>query len=378
MSFYSLHIPVDHQWGLPLANGDWTGMVGMLHRREVDVGLGPFAASYERHQVVRFSSALDIDANVIITGLPQEGRSFFSFVSAFDWKVWLGVIISLMVVALIATFVEKVNIPTIKRLSFRKLFLEKCWSCLSSLFYQGYGPDTISVPSRILVVFWWFGVIILMSSFGGHLSATLSISPAPLLVDSLEDLLERSDIQPMIDGGGALEQILKTGSTETYRRLWKKVSENNGILLREDMLADHMLNKVEEGTHAIIIGYSTIQYVLSNRFAQRQQCNFHIAKDPFFPKPIVLAMSKSLPSHVVEEINREVENVVHSDLIFLWISEMNKNFTKCVEASDGNIKNNVNSLGIKDLQSVFYLWIGGLLFSLSILCLEISVTSVTK
>ncbi len=44
--------PPDGKWGAKTANGSWNGMVGMLHRREVDMALGPFSITKARYEAV--------------------------------------------------------------------------------------------------------------------------------------------------------------------------------------------------------------------------------------------------------------------------------------------------------------------------------------
>ena len=39
--------------------GDWTGMIGMLHRNEADIAVADFTTTKERYEVVDFSITLD-------------------------------------------------------------------------------------------------------------------------------------------------------------------------------------------------------------------------------------------------------------------------------------------------------------------------------
>ena len=41
--------PPDGKWGSKNEDGSWNGMVGMLHRGEVDMALGPFGVTEARY-----------------------------------------------------------------------------------------------------------------------------------------------------------------------------------------------------------------------------------------------------------------------------------------------------------------------------------------
>ena len=49
---------VDGSWGTKQDNGEWNGMVGMILRGDVEIGVASFVATNERHEAVDFSTIL--------------------------------------------------------------------------------------------------------------------------------------------------------------------------------------------------------------------------------------------------------------------------------------------------------------------------------
>ena len=47
------------QYGSKNENGDWTGMIGMLHRNEADIAIAQFTPTKERYEIVDFIMSFD-------------------------------------------------------------------------------------------------------------------------------------------------------------------------------------------------------------------------------------------------------------------------------------------------------------------------------
>ena len=45
-----------HEYGIKNAQGDWSGMIGMLHRNEADIAVADFTPTQSRSNVVDFTT----------------------------------------------------------------------------------------------------------------------------------------------------------------------------------------------------------------------------------------------------------------------------------------------------------------------------------
>ncbi|GFY62987.1 probable glutamate receptor [Trichonephila inaurata madagascariensis] len=94
---YDLMIRTDYAFGSIDANGEWTGMIGMLKRNEVDLAIGWLSNTYERQTVVDFSSPYLLDANVFVTAAPKILQREYPFINPFQPFVWMYLLISLVI-----------------------------------------------------------------------------------------------------------------------------------------------------------------------------------------------------------------------------------------------------------------------------------------
>ncbi|XP_076348378.1 glutamate receptor-like isoform X4 [Tachypleus tridentatus] len=132
--------PFDHKWGSMSSNGSFSGMIGMLQRNEVDIAVGPFAATYDRFQVTRFSTPIYNDNLRILTGRPQTHQGFFSFWKALHWKVWAAIFVTMLLMSFIYCAMNRRQDNRIHNHSFCQLtsFFHHLWQLFRCLFYQGF------------------------------------------------------------------------------------------------------------------------------------------------------------------------------------------------------------------------------------------------
>ncbi|GIX76290.1 glutamate receptor ionotropic, kainate 4 [Caerostris darwini] len=67
---YELLVPEDKEWGFKELNGTWNGLVGMVHRQEVDMAMCGIMLTEERQLVVNFGQSYDVAQNVIALKAP--------------------------------------------------------------------------------------------------------------------------------------------------------------------------------------------------------------------------------------------------------------------------------------------------------------------
>ncbi|XP_022251746.1 glutamate receptor ionotropic, delta-1-like [Limulus polyphemus] len=88
---YEIHRPSDGKWGSPVSNRSWNGMIGMVHRQEVDIAMGGMTISQTRKEAVDFSFAYCFDRTTFVTRAPSEASRAWVIVLPFQWGVWLAI-----------------------------------------------------------------------------------------------------------------------------------------------------------------------------------------------------------------------------------------------------------------------------------------------
>ncbi|CAL1284856.1 unnamed protein product, partial [Larinioides sclopetarius] len=80
-------------------NNTWNGMVGMLHRNEVDLILNPILPSDELLEFLYYTNPITIEAYTILAGKKSEEVGLFLYFSVLDKRVWIGIVIALFVIS---------------------------------------------------------------------------------------------------------------------------------------------------------------------------------------------------------------------------------------------------------------------------------------
>ncbi|XP_076315826.1 glutamate receptor ionotropic, kainate glr-3-like [Tachypleus tridentatus] len=190
---YELKRPFDHEWGI-LTNGSWTGMIGMINRNEADVGLGPFALSYDRFLAVKATRPMYINYNTILVNYQNQKTDFYRYVYALQWEVWFGLVASLIIVSFVSLVSAYfMNDRDRSKLSFLN-FLDHFTRMYGNIFSQASSVDINYNHQRVLRAFWWMAIIVLMQSFSGHLLATLVLDSNSQINDLRS--LDRSGVLP--------------------------------------------------------------------------------------------------------------------------------------------------------------------------------------
>ncbi|XP_042146549.1 glutamate receptor U1-like [Ixodes scapularis] len=149
---YSVSSPEDSQWGIALPGGNWTGMVGMLHQNRADMALGPIAMTYDRAQVSAFSSQVTTDYLTILAGFPNVVEaSVFGTLMAFEWKVWLGLLCSLLL-CVFTNFVVDILMDDSKTTAKQRL-IEHWWIYFSALFCEFCTQNSMTQTQLINMAF---------------------------------------------------------------------------------------------------------------------------------------------------------------------------------------------------------------------------------
>ena len=105
---FNIHVSPDRKFGGPGPNGNWSGAIGMLHRREVDVGISGFTTSLIRSKVVDFCHPFLSQNYKIFIQKPGASLDWFTYTDVFASDFWRAVAICM--ITLIASYVGFVSL----------------------------------------------------------------------------------------------------------------------------------------------------------------------------------------------------------------------------------------------------------------------------
>ncbi|XP_071528865.1 probable glutamate receptor [Panulirus ornatus] len=422
---YALVMPPDREWGRGMPNGSFTGMIGMCQRKEVDMALGPFGVTWERAQVVDFSSTLYMDGFGIFLPRPRLERDLAGFTKPLAWQVkpssmvgmepsvhirhrqhllkflknymtswsWCRYCGKRMIILPFAPcFVLPVFLqipPSLTSLGSRR-FLSPAGNPEITVpadrpryttrardghlfeafpyiwFAQAVLRQPISVlpraaAGRVFLGTWMVATIVLSSAYKGVLTSLLAVPMVTVPVDSLEDLVNHGKIPWANERGTSLHQLFSDAESGLY-----KMVNDGGSLVVNAYQARH---RIKEERMAVLCDFFTMRKIMSDDFGRTGECHYYIAAEPIKSAPLAFAFPRGSP--LTPHFNRWMAPLKESGLVSRSVLELTSNATACLVApgKEGGLGSTL-VLTLSDLAGVFLLFVGGLVLGVLIWTLE--------
>ena len=146
---------------------------------------------------------------------------------------------------------------------------------------------------KFLAILWMWACFILIQSYAGNLIAMLTRSTLKKPINSLEDLLNQTDLKwNLVDDGNDLVEYLKT--SENLRPLYDLAEKDNNWALKWQCFSQEAM---DAGTYVSICNDLSIRFDKSYDFKKTGKCNFYTIEETFFTTPQVMAFKVSKREH---------------------------------------------------------------------------------
>ncbi|XP_071545454.1 glutamate receptor ionotropic, delta-2-like [Panulirus ornatus] len=162
-------------------------MVGMVDRREADVGLGPFGFSKIRSLVVDFTRPILIDYMRIMGGRGRPEVDPWGFLLPLTPLVWAAILTTLLVVP---TGVVLVSSTSTFR-NTRKKTTDVFFAYMRVLLQEDYiVPAEWWLWERLVLGLWMMMTVVLTRSYEGNLMSLLAVRHIPQPYQSLRQVID--------------------------------------------------------------------------------------------------------------------------------------------------------------------------------------------
>jgi len=268
---YSLKEVDDNRYGIQ-NKGRWNGMIGEVVNKKADMVAADLTLTAERSEAVDFASPyMTHSLSVLMKKLPDVGqRGAVGVLAAFDILVWI-----LLIVAIILVVVIFVIINFLSPLEGRKLaasgkgdsadadkfgFLGSLWFAFSNLCWQGFDRTPKSISGRVMTVFWWIFVLLMLVSFTAGVTNYLASAAKPgseLPVNTLDELSQTDDIKLGCVKGGSTNQFFDKTEDPSYKRLGLKMDADKSYFTN----TNDGLRLVKEGDFGAVLEGPAAEYL---------------------------------------------------------------------------------------------------------------------
>ncbi|XP_050714470.1 glutamate receptor 1-like [Eriocheir sinensis] len=238
---YSVVTPADGLFGA-LEDGEWTGLVGDLMAGRAHVVVAHLSLTYDRAQVVDYSSVLIKFSYRIFARPPaKSGYSWSSYTRPFSMGVWLGVALTIVLLATIFFSISQWHLrqevlkttageekKVISLADPRKVSRYRLWKkdalmlVWAALTQQGW-PDSPEANS-LRILFWTIYMVglVVVAAYSATLVSFLAVADNGLPFESLADLKKLGGYRLGILKGSVLEEYFKS---QSFREYWNALIE---------------------------------------------------------------------------------------------------------------------------------------------------------
>lgn len=360
---HEIHIVKDGKYGKLGENGEWSGMMGELIRKEADMAIAPLTVTELRARHVDFSTPFqDFQLSILIKEPPEEedeSEADYTFLLPFHGYVWAAVAFSLLGLVIISLVVEwSFKNPETHGEGFIT-FLRQ-----DSIFR----PESLTgkVIRSVFLIF----VLVIVGAYTASLAAQRMADSEPHAassIDNIEDLVKESDDMSYgIIANGSTAAYFKAADGAIYNTMLEHMES------KDSMVTNYAegLEKVREGNFAFLVESPKAEYVMS-----KEPCDLITVDEDFGPsRGYAIATPKGSPytDHVNLAILKLKENGELEELIEKWWNDGACAGEEDEDDDDGGEidEEDFDQLNLHEMAGLFYFLIAGLIIIVIVWIIE--------
>uniref|UniRef100_A0A8C7Z6S4 Glutamate receptor n=1 Tax=Oryzias sinensis TaxID=183150 RepID=A0A8C7Z6S4_9TELE len=274
---YRIRLVGDGLYGVPGANGTWTGMVGELISRKADLAVAGLTITAEREKVIDFSKPF-MTLGISIMYRVHLGRrpGYFSFLDPFSPGVWLFMLLAYLAVSCVLFLVARLTPyewynphPCLKgrcNLLINQYSLgNSFWFPVGGFMQQGSTIAPRALSTRCVSGVWWAFTLIIISSYTANLAAFLTVQRMEVPIESVDDLADQTSIEYGTMHGGSTMTFFQNSRYQTYQRMWNFMHSKQPSVF---------VKSTEEGIARVLnSNYAYLLESTMNEYYHQRNCN---------------------------------------------------------------------------------------------------------
>ncbi|XP_068238835.1 glutamate receptor ionotropic, delta-2-like isoform X3 [Palaemon carinicauda] len=362
---YKAYIPKDDVWGDTLSDGNVTGIIGMVARREVTLGASTLTMSESRMRAVHFAHPYLHGNFLLISRTPKEKNRALAVLSPFQLQIWICITSAVLlmgpIVYLITYVINKYVAMDGKAIDYQWFH----YNIFRNVINQGNFIQEESLPVRVVLAFWFLFCLINAALYSGMLTAVLAIPAYETPINSLQDLPKATKEGFTVGtlAGSHYESIFKTATEGIFKQTWDLFNHNDrsksfvsGTFLAARRILDEKF---------VFITSDNIGRLFSTMFGSER---FHLSKERFLPSYIGIACQKGSP--VNGALSRVFLKMKEGGIVDKILDDHDKLVP--VDPSAKQVSNKKSpSITLTHLQAAFYIFLFGTLVSNAAFLMEI-------
>ncbi|KAH8278958.1 hypothetical protein KR018_011777 [Drosophila ironensis] len=246
---------------------EWTGLIGELVNERADMIVAPLTINPERAEYIEFSKPFKYQGITILEKKPSRSSTLVSFLQPFSNTLWILVMVSVHVVALVLYLLDRFSPFGRFKLSHSDSNEEKAlnlssavWFAWGVLLNSGIGEGTPrSFSARVLGMVWAGFAMIIVASYTANLAAFLVLERPKTKLSGINDARLRNTMENLTCA------TVKGSSVDMYFRRQVELSNMYRTMEANNYAtAEHAIQDVKKGKlMAFIWDSSRLEYEAS-------------------------------------------------------------------------------------------------------------------
>ncbi|XP_069168866.1 probable glutamate receptor [Procambarus clarkii] len=355
----------DGSFGSKQDDGSWSGMVGMVSRKEADFSIGPFGMTESRTEVIDFTWPFTIQYSMIMGARGRPVVDPWGFVLPLEPLVWAAILTALLVLPVVMVLLASCSsVTTLKQYTWGK----DIFDLTRILLQQDYRASAIVGWRRLVLVAWMVLGLVVSRSYQGDLMSGLAVRHIRQPFQTIRDVLDHPTITMLWQTNSTNVQYFRAVESGIFREVAEAETKSRVKykLLSEFPQAINTL--VRRGDHVLIDLEIVITMIIGQYFTHTGRCDFYSSRERFLP--MVLSMIGQRDSPLVPALSKRIMSFSEAGLYEQWFKDTVPNATSCVHPPSKIAVS--TSLSLANLWGMFVVLIGGHVLAVFLLVLEVT------
>ncbi|XP_071513798.1 probable glutamate receptor [Panulirus ornatus] len=364
--------PSDGAFGTQQEDGTWSGMVGMVSRKEADFSIFPFTLSARRSEVVDFTSPVFIDYLRILGARGQAELHPWGFLFPFEPEVWVALLTALVLMPIAMYLLASCY--------FVRSASQYSWTTDTFTLLRVLLQQDMSVFvsrrwwKRLVYTGWMLMVLVLSKGYASNLMSNLAVRHRDQPFQTLRDVLDAPGIKMIWLSNSAFIQYFRSAESGIFHEVAE--AERTGRITYQRLvdLQNSANTLVRRGDHVLVEMELFLSLIVGRSYSRTGRCDFYSSKERFLPTVASLIGQKN--SHLVPALSKRIMSLTEAGLYNHWFGLRIPNSTSCVHPPLKITES--ATLSLAHLTGIFIVLLAGHTLSFHVLWLEILTKRLTS
>ncbi|XP_061189524.1 probable glutamate receptor [Saccostrea echinata] len=359
---YRVIPPEDGQWGILMEDGNWTGMIGMLHRREVDIAMVPLTVQEDRKKVVDFTIPFFYSNFAFMMRMPDPKTvKWRIYLDMFSTPVLYAISTALILSSLLLYAMERFNWNWNGRKPEEKRDLVDIFEYIyGALVLQAGHRLPSSTSGRVFTCIFWVSCVSLTAVYCGSLVASMALARREKIhFQTLDELVAQSEYKWGYIAGTYLDSVLRKSNIGTYQKIYNGAQdfarEDPDVLSISDKVHFRKLTTekyvfISPVPHLQTVSFSDCRSLLSTERFVEDNSAFGVPEDSPFKEIFSLKLAQLQDSGILGSIHQKYKLQNNCSDVSQLLSQ--------------------HTIKPDDVQTAFFILIAGILIASAVLCCE--------